>query len=42
MGMSGGKFLKEWPVRDKIIGWIFFSNHIQLSMNDSNLRNDNS
>ena len=24
MGMSGGQFLMEWPVRDKIIGWIFF------------------
>ena len=22
--MSGGKFLKECQVRDKIIGWIFF------------------
>ena len=22
--MSGGKFLKEWQFRDKIIKWIFF------------------
>ena len=22
--MRGGKFLKEWQVWDKIIGWIFF------------------
>ena len=24
MCMSGGKFVKEWQVRNKITGWIFF------------------
>ena len=27
--MSGGKFLKEWQVTDKIIEWIFFPIYIQ-------------
>ena len=27
--MSGGKFLKEWQVRDKIKEWFFFPIHIQ-------------
>ena len=27
MCMSGGRFLKEWQVTDKIIEWIFFESH---------------
>ena len=29
MCMSGGKFLKEWQMTDKIIEWNFFPIHIQ-------------
>ena len=34
--MSGGMFLKEWQVIDKIIEWIVFPIHIQHFANDSN------
>ena len=34
--MSGGKFLKEWQVTDKIIEWIVFPIYIQPFTNDSN------
>ena len=39
--MSGGKFLKDWQVTDKIIEWIF-PTHIQPFTNDSNSRNNQS
>ena len=42
MCMSGGKFLKEWQVKDKIIAVNFFPIHIQPFMNDLNSRNKNS
>ena len=34
--MSGGMFLKEWQVTDKIIEWIFFPIYIEPYINDSN------
>ena len=30
MCMSGGKFLKEWQVKDKIVEWIFFQFRFNL------------
>ena len=39
MCMSGGKFLKDWQVTDKIIV-NFFPIHIQPFTNDSNSRNN--
>ena len=32
--MIGGKFLKEWQVTDKIIGWIFMQFTFYHFMND--------
>ena len=37
---DGGKFLKEWQVRDKIIEWIFFTIHILHFTNASKSRNN--
>ena len=39
MCMSGGKFHKEWQVRDKIIAGIFFQFTFHLFSNDSNSKN---
>ena len=41
MCMSGGKFLKPWQVRDKIIEVNFYTIHIQHFMSDSNSENNN-
>ena len=41
MCMSGGKFLKEWQVTDKIIEWNSFPILFNL-LNDSNSKNNNS
>ena len=38
--MSGGMFLKEWQVRDKIIEWNCFPIHIQHFVNNSNSKNN--
>ena len=42
MCMSGGKFLKEWQVTDKIIAGIFFQFTFHLFSNDSNSKKYNS
>ena len=38
--MSGGKFLKEWQVTDKIKEWIFFQFTFNLVKNDSRMTSD--
>ena len=39
--MSGAMFLKEWQMRDKVIGWFYFPIHIQPFTNDSNSGSNN-
>ena len=36
MCMIGGKFLKEWQMKDKITEWFFVYNSYFYFMNDSN------